>query len=59
MGWALGTKTKATRPATYSFLGNVVVTDAARGRCVGQMVRVRQPQIVQVDVLSARGRAPR
>ena len=59
VGWALGTKTKATRPATYSFLGNVVETDAARGRCVGQMVRVRQPQIVQVDVLSARGRAPR
>jgi hypothetical protein len=60
VGWATGTKTKAPRPTTYSYLNNVMLKEPARGRCVGQLPRHGQPvpQLVQVNVLSARGRPP-
>ena len=60
VGWAMGTKTKAPRPTTYSYLNNVVRAEPAGGRCVGQLAKHGQPapQLVQVGVLSARARPP-
>jgi hypothetical protein len=60
VGWSMGTKTKAPRPTTYSYLNNATSKELARGRCVGQLPKHGQPvpQLVQVAVLSARGRPP-